>query len=111
MSEKNAKELVNIELIEKTGGLAQLLGSLEHQLDLALKLAVDLSKLIDQDTIPNDVKERLEVADRLLTHQSLNFENLNNPIDNSKLDTAIERKSLLRNVQSLYFNKLIEEQK
>lgn len=86
-----------------------IIGYLEHQLDLVSKVALDLSKLIDQTNMSEGEKNRLVALQDVLVNSSVDFDNMSHPLQSYKIPKAIELKKDTRDVQLRYQNALMRE--
>lgn len=85
------------------------IGYLEHQLDLMAKVIEDLTKLVDTSTMTAEEKNRIQALQGLLEHSSIDFEDLDNPLQSYKLPSAKGLKKRTRDVQRRYLEKQQKE--
>lgn len=96
-------ELLVEEVIERqVGNTAIILGYFEHQVDLLAKITKELSELVDQEKMSEDLKGRLATLDSLLEQSSVNFENIDSPLESYKLPGAVDKKRIMRDIQNRY---------
>lgn len=85
------------------------IGYMEHQIDLMGKIIEDLSGLVDTSTLAPAQQQRLTSLKSILQFSSLDFENLNSPLQSYKIPKVIELKEDTRRVQTRYLNRQIQE--
>lgn len=85
------------------------IGYLEHQLDLMAMLVKDLYTVVDETQLSDEAKERLAMLDQLLKFPSINFNDLDNPLEAYKIPKATELKGYTRKVQERYLKKQMQE--
>jgi hypothetical protein len=86
----------------QVGNTAILLGYLEHQVDLLSKLVQDLAEIVDTTKITPEVQERLDKLGEVMTNSSIDFDNLEDPMQSYKLPGTVATKGKLRDVQLRY---------
>jgi hypothetical protein len=82
------------------------IGYLEHQLDLTAQLIVDLA---DSITLTPEAQERLDKLKSLLQHSSINFLDMESPLEAYKIPNAVALKQQTRKVQEKYLKAQIRE--
>lgn len=108
MAENRQKELIQV-VTEHLPDTILLISHLEHQIDLLTIIIKDLSTIVDQTKITEKTQERLTMLDGLLTNSSVNFDDLNNPLEAYKIPKTQELKNQTRKVQERYLKKQIDE--
>lgn len=106
MTSEKKQELINV-VTDMLPDPIIIIGYLEHQIDLISKLIVDFAD--SGLTLSPEATDRLNELKKLLEYSSINFENLDNPIESYKLPKAKELKSETRSVQGKYLKAKIRE--
>ena len=76
---------------------------LEHQMDLMAAIILDLADVANAvDVFNEDQLKRLEVLKSLMSHSSVNFDDLDNPLQAYKLPACINQKYYTRLIQDRY---------
>lgn len=86
-----------------------IIGYLEHQLDLMVKVVSDLASVVDTSTMTQDQKDRLLLVEDFLQQSSVDFDDLSNPLQSYKLPKAKELKIYTRDIQKRYLMKQQKE--
>jgi predicted translin family RNA/ssDNA-binding protein len=81
---------------------------LEHYIDLVGTIVKDLSQIVDPAKVTPEMQSKLDMLDGLLEHSSVDFANIENPMQAYKIPKAIETKAHTRTVQSRYLKRQIE---
>lgn len=77
-----------------------IIGYMEHYIDLIAKLVVDLAE--SGVELPPEAQERLEKLKSMLQHSSIDFNNMDDPLESYKLPRSEELKKYTRTVQKRY---------
>jgi hypothetical protein len=104
---ENKKEQLRLVAKEHLPDPIIVIGYLEHQLDLVSQLIVDLSE--SGVTLSPEAIDRVEKMKVLLNYSSVNFEDIDNPLESYKLPNAEGLKKHTRKVQERYLNAQIRE--
>lgn len=72
----------------------------EHQMDTIAKLVIDLAE--SQEITDPKVLERLSLLKQIMTHSSIDFDDLTNQFQNYKIPKTIEHKENTRKVSNRY---------
>lgn len=86
-----------------------IIGYLEHQIDLMAKVISDLLPLVDTASLSPDAQTRIEKLNEILTHSSVDFNNINSPLESYKIPTTVQLKGDTREVQKRYLNTQVKE--
>ena len=76
------------------------IGYMEHYIDLIAKLVVDLAE--SGIELPQEAQERLELLKSILKYGSVDFNNIDDPLESYKLPKSGELKKYTRAVQKRY---------
>ncbi|AEO93680.1 gp422 [Bacillus phage G] len=82
---------------------------MEHMLDLVATITKELSNLIDKEKISPELQLKLDMLESLLQYSSVDFANIENPMQAYKIPKTIELKNQTRKVQERYLKKQIEK--
>lgn len=77
-----------------------IIGYMEHYIDLIAQLVVDLAK--SGVELPPEAQERLEKLKSMLQYSSIDFNNIDDPLESYKLPRSEELKKYTRTVQKRY---------
>ena len=83
------------------------IGYMEHYIDLIAQLVVDLAE--SGVELPKEAKERLEILKSILKYSSVDFNNLDDPLESYKLPKSEELKKYTRIVQKRYLVAQVRE--
>lgn len=75
------------------------MGLMEHQIDLIGKIVVSLCENID---LPESDRSRVETLKEILKYSSIDFTNINSPLQSYKIPAVLEGKQRTRLVQDQY---------
>lgn len=84
------------------------MGYMEHQIDLFGKVVSILAHKA-MDSLTEDEQKLVRMLDDILSHSSVDFNDISNPLQAYKIPKAIETKRYTRNVQSQYLQSQIRE--
>jgi predicted translin family RNA/ssDNA-binding protein len=85
------------------------LGYTEHQIDLMAVIIKELAALIDPANITPELQRKLDMLELLIAHSSVDFNNLDSPLEGYKIPGAVNLKAYTRQVQGKYLKKQLEE--
>lgn len=84
-------------------------GYAENQMDLIAQVVLDIIGTLDQSTLSQDVLDRINFLKQIMEYSSIDFNNLNDPLQAYKIPMATKTKGLTRDIQSLYLNAQVRE--
>jgi hypothetical protein len=84
---------------------------LEHQIDLQGKVLDLLASEVEASgvVLSTELKDLLQMQKDLLTHSSVDFDNLQDQMESYKIPKTAEKKSNTRKIQYRYLQRQIEE--
>jgi hypothetical protein len=106
--EKRLAEVVE-KRFNEIGPTPMLLGYMEHQQDLIGQLVLDLVAIADPAKITPDMQKRIEKLNDVMQHSSINFSDLENPLESYKIPDLIRIKQQIRLLQIEYLQALVRE--
>lgn len=107
MAEKNPRELVVEELEKAIGNWTVLVAYLEHQVDLQGNIINELAKIVDSSKITPELQALLDINKQVLANSSVDFSNLESPLEAYKFPKVITNKAVIRKVQEKYLSKVL----
>lgn len=107
MAEKNPRELVVEELEKAIGNWTVLVAYLEHQVDLQGHIIREIAKIVDAEKITPELQALLDLNSRVLASSSVDFANLESPLEAYKFPNVIANKAIIRKVQEKYLSKVL----
>lgn len=87
------------------------IGYMEHYIDLIAKIIIDLTdSLVESDIeLSQEAQDRLEKLKSILQYSSINFDDIDNPLEYYKIPKSEELKKYTRFVQKRYLDAQIRE--
>lgn len=106
----NLAKIAEKKIEEQVGTTAQILGYMEHQIDLVSQLVKDIAETIPAENRTPEMEERLTHLSALLEKTSVDFENIASPFETYKLPKAVKVKGAIRNIQKQYLKAKLREE-
>ena len=100
--DKQLEKLVQEAIEKEIGGMIKLLGYMEHQLDLSILSHAYLLKRIPEEEKDDYTRMIEQHINDIAELSSVDFDNLDSPLENYKLPKLKESKAVLRKLQPRY---------
>lgn len=78
----------------------------EHQMDLISQIVIDLAEDV---TLPPEKKARVDMLKQIMVHSSIDFPNIEHPLQAYKVPKSVEYKGITRQVQERYLKAQMRE--
>lgn len=109
MAKEQRKEELRQAAMEKMPSPIIVLAYMEHYLDLVGKLVKDLSTIVDETKITSEIQARLDLLDLVLAQSSIDFENLESPLESYKIPNTADIKHYVAKTRQRYMAIQAEE--
>lgn len=103
MKEKDLQSLALEKLESDVGNMVIVLGFFEHQVDLACSILQDVVQEVGgKDAFSEQLQKKIEFLSKINQSGSIDFENLQSPLEAYKIPEVIETKGKIRTIQKMY---------